>query len=169
MKKMGRDDLRQRVDELLQKAAELKSAVELKSPQEIRAATEHSVRGIRAVIFGEKAFRTDLVAFIACAAVAGTLRFLGVVSWCECAVMIYTVFTALVAEIFNTAVETTIDRISLEYNELSGRAKDIGSAGVFVAFFGAGVAWFVILLGVAAERGWIRSALEWMKGSVAGA
>ena len=84
-------------------------------------------------------------------AVASALRFYGFVSWCECAVMIYTVFMALVGEIINTAIEKTVDRISTEYNELSGRAKDIGSAIVFVSFFGAGIAWFVILLGVAAH------------------
>ena len=63
--------------------------------------------------------------------------------------MVYSVFMALVAEIINTAIETTVDRISTEYNELSGRAKDIGSAIVFVSFFGAGIVWAVILLGVA--------------------
>ena len=36
------------------------------APEELKAATEHSVRGFRAVLFGEKAFRTDLVVFIVC-------------------------------------------------------------------------------------------------------
>ena len=145
-------------DGIKQKAAEIKSAIELKSPEEIRLATEHSVRGFRAVLFGEKAFRTDLVVFAACSVAACFLP----VTRCERAVMIYTVFVALVAEIINTAIETTVDRISTEYNELSGRAKDIGSACVFVAFFGAGVAWFVILMGVALERGWFGRAGDFL-------
>ncbi len=62
--------------------------------------------------------------------------------------MIYTVFMALMAEIINTAIETVVDRISTDYNELSGRAKDIASALVFAAFFGAGLCWAVILLGM---------------------
>jgi len=161
---MGAEELRQKAEELMQKAVELKTAIELKSPEEIRRATEHSVRGFRAVLFGEKAFRTDLVAFVACAAVACAMWYFGVVTCCECAVMVYTVFMALVAEIINTAIETTVDRISTEYNELSGRAKDIGSACVFVAFFGAGVAWFVILLGGAIEKGWFASALAFFRG-----
>ncbi len=127
------------------KAAELKPLTELKSPEEIKAATEYSVRGIKAVLFGEKAFRSDLVIFVAAATVACILP----VSWCERAVMIYTVFMALVAELINTAIETVVDRISTEYNELSGRAKDIASALVFAAFFGAGIAWMVILVGMA--------------------
>ena len=136
-------------EELKQKAAKIKSALELKSPEELKRATEYSVRGFRAVLFGEKAFRTDLVVFVACTLAAAALRAFGLISWCECAVMVYSVFMALVAEIINTAIETTVDRISTEYNELSGRAKDIGSAIVFVSFFGAGIAWAVILLGVA--------------------
>lgn len=167
MRKMGADELRQKAEELLQKAAELKSAIELKSPEELRRATEHSVRGFRAVLFGEKAFRTDLVAFIACTTVACAFWYFGIVTCCECAVMVYTVFMALIAEIINTAIETTIDRISTEYNELSGRAKDIGSACVFVAFFGAGVTWFIILLGRALERDWFSAAMSFFRGGAA--
>ncbi len=131
----------------------LKSA--LKTPEELVKATEQSVRGFRAVLFGEKAFRTDLVVFFVSTAIACALP----VTWCERALMIYTVFMGLMAEIVNTAIETTVDRISTEYHELSGRAKDIGSALVFVSFFGAGIAWFVILLGLglrlARESGWL--------------
>jgi diacylglycerol kinase (ATP) len=162
---MSAEDLRQKVDDLMQKVSELKGAVELKSPEEIRKATEYSVRGFRAVLFGEKAFRTDLVVFAICTVVACVLP----VTWCERAVMVYTVFMALVAEIINTAIETTVDRISTEYNELSGRAKDIGSACVFVAFFGAGVAWFIILVGTALGHGWIDAALKWLSGGGASA
>lgn len=151
-------------EQLKQKAAEIKSAIELKSPEEIRKATEYSVRGIRAVLFGEKAFRTDLVVFAACSVVAAVLRYYGLVTWGECALMIHVVFTALVGEIINTAIETTVDRISTEYHELSGRAKDIGSAIVFVSFWGAAVVWTIILLGEALERGWIRSAWEALRG-----
>ena len=164
MKRMSAEDLKQKVDGFKQKAMEFKSAVELKSPEEIRRATEHSVRGFRAVLFGEKAFRTDLVAFVACTAIACALWYFGAVTCCECALMVYTVFMALVAEIINTAIETTVDRISTDYNELSGRAKDIGSACVFVAFFGAGVVWFMVLLGAALSRGWIGAAMKWLSG-----
>ena len=140
-------------EDLLQKAAEIKAAIEIKSPEELRKAAEYSMRGVRAVLFGEKAFRTDLVVFTLCAIVVGSLKFCGLISWCECAVMIYTVFMALVGEIINTAIETTVDRISTDYHELSGRAKDIGSAIVFVSFFGAGIAWVLILFGVVVRQG----------------
>ena len=143
---------------LLQKAAEIKAAIEIKSPEELRKATEYSMRGVRAVLFGEKAFRTDLVVFVLSAIAVGSLKFYDLISWGECALMIYTVFMALVGEIINTAIETTVARISTDYHELSGRAKDIGSAIVFVSFFGAGIAWLLVLLGVAARRGWLEEA-----------
>lgn len=145
---MKTEDIKTKAEELKNKAAEFKAAMELKSPEEIKAATEHSVRGFRAVLFGEKAFRTDLVVFLASTAVALVLP----VTWCERAVLVYTVFMALMAEIINTAIETVVDRISTEYNELSGRAKDIASCLVFAAFFGAGICWAVILFGLVYDR-----------------
>ena len=86
-------------EDLLQKAAEIKAAIEIKSPEELRKAAEYSMRGVRAVLFGEKAFRTDLVVFVLSAIAVGSLRFYDLISWGECALMIYTVFMALVGEI----------------------------------------------------------------------
>lgn len=139
--KLSLAEIKVRVDELRVMLDELSC---LRTPAEVKTATENSVRGFRAVLFGEKAFRTDLVVFAICTVVAFALP----VSWCERAVMVYTVFMALIAEIVNTAIETTVDRISTDYNELSGRAKDIASSLVFAAFFGAGISWAVILAGL---------------------
>ncbi len=119
----------------------------LKSPKELQKATEDSVRGVRAVLSGEKAFRTDLLAFLICASVAAGLRFFSLITWCEFALMIYAVFMALIGELVNTAIETTVDRISKDYHELSGRAKDIGSAIVFSTFCGAGLVWAIVVIG----------------------
>ncbi len=119
----------------------------LKSPKELQKATEYSVRGVRTVLTNEKSFRTDLLVFLICVSVAGGLCFLSLITLCECALMIYVVFMALIGELINTAIETTVDRISKDYHELSGRAKDIGSAIVFTAFWGAGIVWAMILIG----------------------
>lgn len=126
------------------KPEERKSKIGLKNPEELRAAARHSMHGFFAVLFGEKAFRTDLVAFVACVLIASLIPQL---SFCERAVMIYVAFFPLVAELMNTAVEKTVDRISTDYHVLSGLAKDIGSALVLASFVGAGICWFVILLG----------------------
>jgi diacylglycerol kinase (ATP) len=54
----------------------------------------------------------------------------------------------LIVELLNSAVETVVDRVSLEWHELSKRAKDIGSAAVLLALLLCGGLW----LAVAAER-----------------
>jgi len=55
----------------------------------------------------------------------------------------------LAAELFNTAIEHTVDLITKEQNELAGRAKDAASAGVAVTAIAAGLAWLVVLIGLA--------------------
>ena len=128
---------------------EIISMTELKTPSEIRAAAEHSMRGFMSVLFGEKAFRTDLVVFVVCVVVAFLVPGL---SWCERAFLVYTAFMPLIAELVNTAIEKTVDRISTEHHWLSGLAKDIGSSLVSTAFVGAGIAWAIVLGGWAAEK-----------------
>ena len=53
----------------------------------------------------------------------------------------------IAAELFNTAIERTVDRISKEIHPLSGAAKDAASAAVAVTAIAAGIAWVVILIG----------------------
>lgn len=113
-------------------------------PNKVRGKLGNSLRGIRAVLMLEQAFWIDLVVFAVCAAVACAIPGL---SWGERALMIYVVFLPLLAELVNTAIETTVDRISHAYHHLSGRAKDIGSALVCASFVGAGICWLVILTG----------------------
>lgn len=50
----------------------------------------------------------------------------------------------LTVELLNTAIERTVDRIGIERHELSRRAKDLGSAAVFIATLIAGLVWFAI-------------------------
>ena len=50
-------------------------------------------------------------------------------------------------ELLNTAVETVVDRVGTESNELSGRAKDIGSAAVLVALINVPVVWGLVIFG----------------------
>jgi diacylglycerol kinase (ATP) len=51
----------------------------------------------------------------------------------------------LVVELINSAIETTIDRMGLEHHPLSGQAKDLASAAVFVTCLMAALTWIVIL------------------------
>lgn len=60
--------------------------------------------------------------------------------------LIAAVMLVILIEIINTAIETVVDRIGLENNQLSGLAKDLGSAAVFVSLVIAFLIWIAILL-----------------------
>ena len=60
--------------------------------------------------------------------------------------MIASVLFVLVVELLNSSVEAAIDRISFEQHSLSKRAKDIGSAAVFVALLLMGLVWALVFL-----------------------
>ena len=145
---MEREELKVKLADLTKRVNELKDEIkvlaELKSPEELKAAAEYSVRGFRAVLFGEKAFRTDIAIFI----VSSIVAFILPVSWCERALMVYSVFAGLLAEIVNTAIETVVDRVSLERHPLSAKAKDIASCLVVATFIAAGICWTTILTGL---------------------
>ncbi len=64
----------------------------------------------------------------------------------ERAVLIAPMLLILVVELLNSAVETAIDRIGTERNPLSGLAKDLGSAAVFVSFVLLAASWGLVLL-----------------------
>lgn len=59
--------------------------------------------------------------------------------------MIGSLFLVLIAELINSAIEAVVDRVSIERHELAKRAKDIGSAAVFVALTNVIVTWGLIL------------------------
>ncbi len=63
------------------------------------------------------------------------------------AVMVGSVLLVLMVELLNSAVEAAVDRISLENHQLAKRAKDIGSAAVFMSLVNAAVVWVLVLLG----------------------
>jgi diacylglycerol kinase (ATP) len=63
------------------------------------------------------------------------------------ALMIASVLLVLIVELINSAIEATVDRISLENHQLAKRAKDIGSAAVLIALINVLVVWGLVLLG----------------------
>jgi len=50
-----------------------------------------------------------------------------------------------VVELLNSAIESVVDRIGAERHELSGRAKDLGSAAVFCTLLVAGIVWLTLI------------------------
>ena len=63
------------------------------------------------------------------------------------AMMIGSILLVLIVELVNSAIEATVDRVSLERHQLAKRAKDIGSAAVLIALINAAVVWGLVLLG----------------------
>jgi diacylglycerol kinase (ATP) len=63
------------------------------------------------------------------------------------ALMIAAVLLVLVVELLNSAVEAAVDRISLENHRLAKRAKDIGSAAVFLSLLNVPAVWLLVLFG----------------------
>ncbi|HEY9237543.1 MAG TPA: diacylglycerol kinase [Burkholderiaceae bacterium] len=95
----------------------------------MRHATGHSIAGLRSAYRGESAFRQE--AWVALLLLPLAL-WLGR-GWVEVVLLAGTVMLVLIVELLNSAVETAIDRISFELHDLSKRAKDIGSAAVFLS------------------------------------
>jgi diacylglycerol kinase (ATP) len=101
----------------------------------------YSMAGLRAAWSGESAFRQD----VALAAVLLPVAILVPATLTQKALLIACVLLVLATELLNSAVESTVDRISLENHVLSKQAKDIGSAAVFVALTNLVVVWGLVL------------------------
>jgi diacylglycerol kinase (ATP) len=110
----------------------------------ILRATKFSVQGLAQAWRHEAAFRQELVLVLLLAPVAVWLGQTAL----ERAVLIGCCLIVLIVELINSAIEAAIDRHGSEHHELSGRAKDMGSAAVFVSLVLVAVVWGLI----AAER-----------------
>lgn len=89
----------------------------------------NSVRGLKLAWAGERAFRQEAALALG---LVPTAFWLGR-GWVEVALLAGSVGLVLIVELLNSAVEAAIDRIGPERHELSGRAKDLGSAAVWLA------------------------------------
>ena len=106
-------------------------------------ALHYSIDGLRAAYRHEDAFRQEVWLAVLLIPVAVLLPGSGIGK----ALMIGSVLLVLVVELLNSAVEATVDRISLENHRLAKRAKDIGSAAVLVSLVNVAVVWGLVLLG----------------------
>jgi diacylglycerol kinase (ATP) len=106
----------------------------------VRAAG-HSTRGLRGTWIGERGFRQEAVLAIVLLPAA----FYVGGSWIEVALLAGSVLIVLIVELLNSAIETTVDRVSLESHDLSRRAKDLSSAAVMFALILCGGVWLAAL------------------------
>ena len=108
----------------------------------INNATGITMRGLYAAFKHEAAFRQEVAL---CAVLAPLAIWLGDTA-VEKSLMIGSLMLVLIVELFNSAVEAVVDRVSNEQHELSGRAKDIGSAAVFISLANVTVIWALIII-----------------------
>ena len=110
----------------------------------ILRATKFSAQGLAQAWQHEAAFRQELVLVLILVPVAAWLGQTAL----ERAALIGCCLIVLIVELINSAIEAAIDRHGDEHHELSGRAKDMGSAAVFISLLLVAVVWGLI----AAER-----------------
>ena len=106
----------------------------------ILRATKFSAQGLAQAWQHEAAFRQELVLVLLLVPVAAWLGQTAL----ERAVLIGCCLIVLIVELINSAIEAAIDRHGDEHHELSGRAKDMGSAAVFISLLLVAVVWGLI-------------------------
>ncbi len=102
----------------------------------------YSLAGFRAAYKHEDAFRQEVLL----AVVLIPLAFWLPVGSIGKALMVGSVLLVLIVELLNSAIEATVDRISLDRHDLAKRAKDIGSSAVLVSLVNVAVVWGLVLL-----------------------
>ena len=107
----------------------------------IRRALLHSFAGLESAFRTEPAFRLELAGAAVLVPIAVALP----ASLVQAALLLGAVLLVLVVELLNSAVEATVDRISLDDHELAKKAKDVGSAAVFVSLVNCAVVWGLVL------------------------
>ena len=101
-----------------------------------------SAAGFKAVWTHEEAFRQEALLFAVTTPLAIWLGETPI----EKLLLIGSMVLVLLVELLNSAIEATVDRVGLERHELSGRAKDIGSAAVLLSLVWAGFTWIYLLI-----------------------
>ena len=104
-------------------------------------ATRFSMRGLAAAFQHEAAFRQELALMLVLLPAA---FFVGS-NTLEVAVLIAVSLLILIVELLNSGLEAIVDRIGPEHDPLSGRAKDLGSAAVFIALLAAFLPWSLMI------------------------
>jgi diacylglycerol kinase (ATP) len=111
-------------------------------PSRIFKAAKWSLQGLHAAWLHESSFRLEVYLFIVLAPLGWWLAQTPV----ECVLLIGSMLLVMSVELLNSAIEAVIERYGPEFHELAGRAKDMGSAAVFVLMMNVLLVWGVILV-----------------------
>ncbi len=103
-------------------------------------AMRFSMRGLAHALRVESAFRQELILAAVLVPFALLLRLPAL----HTLALVASVVLVLIVELLNSSIEATVDRISFDHHRLSGRAKDLGSAAVFLALSLCLVTWLTV-------------------------
>jgi len=106
------------------------------------AATGYSMQGLRYAFRNEEAVRWEMIAFLILAPTALLLGEGAV----EKVLLFGCLVLVIVVELLNTAIEAVVDRVGQDFHELSGVAKDLGSACVLISLCLTVFVWGMLLL-----------------------
>jgi diacylglycerol kinase (ATP) len=101
-----------------------------------------SMAGLKATFAHEAAFRQELLLCVILTPLAFYFGKTGV----EKTLLLGSLILVLIVELLNSAIEAAVDRIGEDEHELAGRAKDMGSAAVFLSLVNVGVIWLLVIL-----------------------
>lgn len=100
-----------------------------------------SMKGLKASWQHESAFRQEtMLAMVMLPAAFWLAR-----TPAELMLLIMTLFLVVITEVLNSAIEAVVDRISNDHHQLAGRAKDMGSAAVFLSLTMTAVIWGILI------------------------
>jgi diacylglycerol kinase (ATP) len=103
-------------------------------------AGKYSAAGFKAAWINEEAFRQEILMAMLIVPLG---MWLGR-SWTQRAILVGIYFIIPLTELLNSAIEAIVDRVGQERHELSGRAKDLGSAAVVLSICIASIVWIII-------------------------
>jgi diacylglycerol kinase (ATP) len=106
--------------------------------QRLSPAFKNSIAGLKTAYQYEMAFKQEVLLFVMLTPVAWFIAN----GFVEFILLMSGLFSILITELLNSAIEAVVDRVGLERHELSGRAKDLGSAAVLIA-----IAYFILVWG----------------------
>lgn len=115
---------------------------EAKGLMRVIKATGYSMKGLKAAYQHEIAFRQEVVLLT----ILLPSSFFVARNATQWALLMGTVIIVMIVELVNSAIEAAVDRHGGEWHELSGRAKDLGSASVFMALLNLAFVWGAIFI-----------------------
>ena len=104
--------------------------------------TGYALSGLKDIMKNETSFKLEIIIFFFLIII---LYIINISLLCKI-IMFTSLSIILIAEVINSAIERVVDLVTLEHNEMAGRAKDIGSTAVFLSIVVAIVVWLSILI-----------------------